>query len=357
VWLAEQAGVAALPTLPSLRGIEFIEFAVDEAARAELGAFLAPLGFARTGVHRSKQVELWRSGGANIVLNAEPDSAASERFEQHGPSACAMALRVDDAARTASRAEALLCSVWQERVGVGERTIPAVRAPDGTLVYLVEEGGRAIWEDDFHLDPAPAPRLGVTGIDHVAQALAPGFLESFALFYRAVFGLEPESLFELPDPYGLVRSRAFTGGNGTVRLPLNVSESGRTGTGRFVSALAGAGVHHIAFSVDDVAAAVDAAGSEALLDIPPNYYEDIAARFGLDGATVAALRARHLLFDAAAEGEFRHAYTDAFRDRFFFEICDRRAGYAGFGAANAGVRMAAQRRATPATRMAAPPPR
>jgi 4-hydroxyphenylpyruvate dioxygenase len=359
VWLAEQAGIAALPALPELRGIEFIEFAVDEPTRAALGAFLAPLGFARAGVHRSKQVELWRSGGANIVLNAEPDSAASERFEQHGPSACAMALRVDDSARAAARAEALLCSVWLERVGEGERSIPAVRAPDGTLVYLVEDSGRAIWEDDFHLDPVAAPALGVTGIDHVAQALAPGFLESFALFYRAVFGLEPEALFELPDPYGLVRSRAFTDDGGAVRLPLNVSESGRTGTGRFVSALAGAGVHHIAFAVADAAAAVDAAGSDALLDIPPNYYEDIAARFPLDDAAIAVLRARHLLFDGAAEGEeFRHAYTDAFRDRFFFEICERRGGYAGFGAANAGVRMAAQRRsATPATRMAAPPPR
>jgi len=173
-----------------------------------------------------------------------------------------------------------------------------------------------------------------------------------------VFGLEPEALFELPDPYGLVRSRAFTGGDGAVRLPLNVSESGRTGTGRFVSALAGAGVHHIAFAVADAAAAVDAAGPAALLDIPPNYFEDVAARFGLDDATIEALRTRNLLFDAAGAGAFRHAYTDAFRDRFFFEICERAGGYAGFGAANAGVRMAAQRRAlTPATRMDAPPPR
>ena len=41
---------------------------------------------------------------------------------------------------------------------------------------------------------------------------------------------------------------------------------------------------------------------------------------------------------------FRHAYTLAFRDRFFFELCERQGGYRGFGAANAAVRMAAQRR-------------
>ena len=167
------------------------------------------------------------------------------------------------------------------------------------------------------------------------------------LFYRALFGLRPDAPWELPDPYGLVRSRAFTDGTGALRLPLNVSESGRTGTGRFVSAFAGAGVHHIAFALADAAAAMDAAATRGapLLDIPENYYEDLGARFGLADADLADLQRRHLLYDQDGEGgRFRHAYTHPFRDRFFLELAERAGGYAGFGAANAGVRMAAQRR-------------
>jgi 4-hydroxyphenylpyruvate dioxygenase len=351
VWLGEQAGIAPLPAAPLLAGIEFVEFAVDETARAELAAFIAALGFRRAGRHRSKEVELWRNGAANIVLNAEPDSAAAERFAQLGPTVCAMAFRVDDPSRLIARAEALRCPTFRERVGEGERRIPAVRAPDGTLVYLVQApaaGIRPIWEDDFHLLPAgPEESGGLLGIDHVAQALAPGMLDSFVLFYRAVFGLAADAPWELPDPYGLVRSRAFTGGEGSVRLPLNVSESTRTGTGRFVSALAGAGVHHIAFAARDAAAMVDAAALRAapLLDIPENYYEDLAARFGLEAAALAGLRERHLLFDQdAGGGVFLHAYTAPFQDRFFLEVAEREGGYAGFGAANAAVRMAAQQR-------------
>jgi 4-hydroxyphenylpyruvate dioxygenase len=136
-----------------------------------------------------------------------------------------------------------------------------------------------------------------------------------------------------------------------VRLPLNVSESSRTVTGRFVSAFAGAGVHHIAFAARDAAAAVEAAAARGapLLDIPENYYEDLGARFGLEDAELAALQRRHLLYDREAPGggSFRHAYTHAFRDRFFFEIAERAGGYAGFGAANAAVRMAAQGRQGP----------
>ena len=82
-----------------------------------------------------------------------------------------------------------------------------------------------------------------------------------------------------------------------------------------------------------------------LLAIPENYYEDLGARFGLDDAELKALEERNLLYDRyPANGTFRHAYTRSFRDRFFFEIVERGGGYAGFGAGNAAVRMAAQRR-------------
>jgi 4-hydroxyphenylpyruvate dioxygenase len=55
----------------------------------------------------------------------------------------------------------------------------------------------------------------------------------------------------------------------------------------------------------------------------------------------ARLRHLHLLYDRDPGGEFIHAYTGAFQDRFFFEFVERR-GSQGFGAANAAVRMAAQ---------------
>ena len=339
---------APLPPAPKLGGVEFLEFAVDEARGRDLAAFLSTLGFRKAGQHRSKAVELWRQGGVNLVLNAEPDSAAAGHFELHGASVCATALRVDDAARALTRAEALLCSTWRERVGEGERAIPAVRAPDGTLIYLVEPGARSIWESDFHLLPAEAAAPGaLEQVDHVAHALSGGQMDGFVLFHRAVFGLEPGAPLDLPDPQGLVRSRAMADPAGRVRMPLNVSESRQTATGRFVSAIAGAGVHHVAFSTPDAAAFV-AGRAAPMLEIPSNYYEDLGARFGLEDEALAALERGHLLYDGDGQGgSFLHAFTVSFEDRFFFEVVERRGGYDGYGAANAGVRMAAQARARP----------
>ncbi len=342
--LAEaQAAGPALPEPPVYGGFEFLEFAVDEASGVELAIFLVGMGFHLAGTHRSKAVTLYRQGHVNLVLNAEQDSAAAEHFHTHGPSVCAMAIRVDAADRAVARARALLCPIWQETIGAGERRIPAVRAPDGTLVYLVEPGGRSIWEDDFELVAAPDDDSGLSVIDHVAQALPPGRMDSFVLFYRAVFGLEPEQLWELPDPYGLIRSRAMTSADGTLRLPLNISESRETATGRFVSAFAGAGVHHAAFATGDIFRTLRrlAAAGARMLPIPANYYDDLQAKWDLDDAMLDGLRQLNVLYDRDENGDFLHAYTGTFEDRFFFEIVQRR-GYKGFGAVNAGVRMAAQ---------------
>jgi 4-hydroxyphenylpyruvate dioxygenase len=138
---------------------------------------------------------------------------------------------------------------------------------------------------------------------------------------------------------------------GSVRLPLNISESRETTTGRFLTTFSGAGVQHIAMATDDIEAAMATltARGARFLPIPGNYYDDVAARWGLDDARIATLRQHNLLYDRDGNGEFLHAYTDPFDDRFFFEIVQRVGGYNLYGAANASVRMAAQakRRSAP----------
>jgi 4-hydroxyphenylpyruvate dioxygenase len=147
----------------------------------------------------------------------------------------------------------------------------------------------------------------------------------------------------LNDPYGIVRSRAVSNRERTVRIPLNFSESRNTATARSISAFSGAGVHHIAFSTADIFAAARrlAHAHAPILRIPSNYYEDIAARFDLADDFVARLREFNVLYDRSESGEFFQIYTVPSDDRFFFEIVQRSNGYDLYGAANAPVRMAA----------------
>ncbi|MBN9527029.1 MAG: sugar phosphate isomerase/epimerase and 4-hydroxyphenylpyruvate domain-containing protein [Alphaproteobacteria bacterium] len=337
------------PPAPALSGLAFVEFAVEGADERKLGQWFEALGFRRAGRHRSKQVTLFAQGDINLVLNAEPGSFAQSYYRVHGPAICALGLATTDERAALARATAFGATRFEGRIGPNERAIPAVRSLDGSLLYFVgaTAGGSALDQDFLRDDNdesgASRPTLGLDRIDHLAQALPAGQLDSWVLFYRAVLGLTPEARWELADPYGIVHSRVVRAPDGSLRIPLNISDKRNTATARSVSTFAGAGVHHIAFSTPDIFAAAAAlrAGSLPLLDIPANYYDDLIARYALDGDLVARMARLGILYDRQGDGEFFHLYTQPFEDRFFFELVQRVGGYDQYGAVNAPARMAA----------------
>ncbi|MNF25391.1 4-hydroxyphenylpyruvate dioxygenase [compost metagenome] len=338
----------APPPASRYDGIEFLEFAVDEAHGAQLGQWLTRLGFVEAGRHRSKNVSLLRQGDINLVLNAEPYSFAHSFFEAHGPSLCATALRVRDGKQALERASQFGGQPYRSLVGPNEREIPAVRAPDGSLIYLADRDaqGHSIYETDFDLKDSAD--LGILKrIDHVAMALPAEGMDSWVLFYKSLFDFTADDEVVLPDPYGLVKSRALRSRCGSVRLPLNISENRNTAIAHSLSTYRGSGVHHIAFDCDDIFVAVEQAkeAGVALLDIPMNYYDDLAARFDFDDEFLSELAYYNVLYDRDAQGgELFHVYTEPFAERFFFEILQRK-DYAGYGAANVAVRLSAMAQA------------
>ncbi|MFC3607232.1 3-dehydroshikimate dehydratase QuiC [Stutzerimonas tarimensis] len=336
----------APPAASRYEGVEFLEFAVDEPCAAKLRTWLERLGFARAGEHRSKNVSLLRQGDVNIVLNAEPYSFAHGFFEAHGPSLCATGFRVRDEATALERARAFKAQPYRGLVGPNEREIPAVRAPDGSLIYMVEqrEAGHTIYDSDFVLAPDAIQPGNLQRIDHMAMALPADSLDSWVLFYKTALDFRADDEVVLPDPYGLVKSRAVRSRCGSIRLPLNVSENRNTAVSHALSSYRGSGVHHIAFACEDIFTEVNRSKDAGvpLLDIPLNYYDDLAARFDFDDEFLSELAYYNVLYDRDAQGgEFFHVYTEPFEDRFFFEIIQRKNGYSGYGAANVAVRLAA----------------
>ncbi|MBV8950519.1 MAG: sugar phosphate isomerase/epimerase and 4-hydroxyphenylpyruvate domain-containing protein [Actinobacteria bacterium] len=344
VWiLSETSYGEKLPPAPAFDGVEFVEFAVDDDTAPGLAMQLASLGFHPAGRHRSKLVDLYRQCGINVILNREQDTVAAEHFALHGPSVCAVALRVTDAAGAVARASALFAPEWRVRIGPGERHVPAIRAPDDTLIYFVEPG-RPIYEDDFHLvDDAPTASL--IDVEYVTQALPQSMFSTFVLFYRTVLGLECDFVGEVADPYGLVTERTMVSRDRCIAIHLNVSQSRMTATGRFISATGGAGVHHIAFRTDDITRAVSSMRDRGarFLPVPASYYADLAATFALGDAELSTLQRYDLLYDRDDGGDMVHAFTETFADRHFFEIVQRR-GHRRSAHANAVVRLAAQAR-------------
>ena len=347
--VACKAPLFAPPPAPLLTGWAFVEFAVDPAVGVRLEAWLEASGFRRIGRHRSKKVDLYGQGEVRIIVNLEEDSLARTHFELHGTSACAVALATSDVAASLARAEALQCPHVNGRVGDKELTIPAVRAPDGSLVHFCEtpQAGRYAFEADFAMDDA-ALRGGVLGdsarFDHLVQAVPAGQVEPWVLFHRAVLGLVPERNVVMHDPYGIIRSREIESGDRAVRISITVSERDNTSVSRAVSSFRGAGVQQIALAVPDLVATARALMGQGapLLPIPGNYYDDLAARYDIDAALLAALRELGILYDREPNGgELLQLYLTPFDDRFHFELVERRSGYSGYGAPNSPFRLAA----------------
>jgi 4-hydroxyphenylpyruvate dioxygenase len=342
-------GVRRLPPPAAVAGVEFLEFAMDDAASAGFEEFLARLGFARAGLHRSKEVTHWRQGDINIVVNREKEGFAHSFNIAHGSSVCAMALRVDDAPRTVERALRLLDRPFRQAVGPGELDIPAVRGVGGSLLYFIDRKSELarLWQVDF----APAEGgaggdAGLVRIDHLSQSMVYEEMLTWLLFYTSLLDVRKAPLFDLLDPGGVVQSQAVESPDGAFRLVLNASQSRQTLAARFVDDFFGSGVQQIALASRDIFATVArlAANGVALLPIPENYYADLAARGDLDAALVERLQAAGILYDREDGGEFFHAYTRTQPGGFFFEIVERRGGYRGYGAANAPIRLAAQAR-------------
>ncbi|OXS20816.1 4-hydroxyphenylpyruvate dioxygenase [Pseudomonas fluorescens] len=348
--LAEEQPAAPLdilfetPPASEYDGIEFLEFAVDESLSAKLSHWLERLGFVKAGQHRSKAVSLLRQGDINLILNCEPYSFAHNFFEAHGPSLCATALRVKDSAKALERAVAYKGQPYRGLVGPNELELAAVRAPDGSLIYLVDPSEGGLYDTDFNLQPTTVSCGGLLRIDHMAMALPADSLDSWVLFYKSLLDFEADDEVVLPDPYGLVKSRALRSRCSSIRLPLNISENRNTAISHALSSYRGSGVHHIAFDCADIFAEVRRAKEAGvpLLDIPLNYYDDLAARFDFDDEFLSELAYYNVLYDRDAQGgELFHVYTEPFEGRFFFEIIQRKKGYAGYGAANVAVRLAA----------------
>jgi 4-hydroxyphenylpyruvate dioxygenase len=351
---AAQQPLFTPPAPPSHSGFQFIEFAVDSTSAPRLAQRFIEAGFHAAGRHRSKDVTLYQQGDASIVLNAETDSFASGFFHTHGLSLCASAFQVDDAARVFERATSFGYAPFSGRVGPNERVVPSVRAPDGSLHYFVDArpDEPTLYEADFVLNP-PAPDAThskaeqgrLERIDHVCLNLPADALDTWVLYFKAVFGFEAEPAWLLPDPYGLVRSRAVRSADGSVRIVLNASQDAHTSVAESLNTYRGSGLSQVAFATDDIFAAVEQlrARDVRLLKIPPNYYDDLEARYDFPDGMATKMRDAHVLYDKDAQGgEFFHVYTEQMDGRFFLEVVQRTGGYDGYGAVNAPVRLAAQ---------------
>ena len=148
------------------------------------------------------------------------------------------------------------------------------------------------WSTDFEAVSSDAGTDRLSSVDHISQSMPYDEMLSWLLFYTGILDLQRLPQMEIADPLGLVQSQALINSNQGLRVILNGSSATRTLSARFINEFFGSGVQHVAFSCTDIfetVADMRARGAD-FLQIPENYYDDVEAKYGLDAATMAALR-------------------------------------------------------------------
>ena len=332
-----------------LDGFEFVEFCAPEKGMLE--PVFESMGFAHVANHRSKDVQLWRQGGINLIANYEPRSAAWFFAREHGPSACGMGFRVRDA----RKAYALLLEKGAEPVqvetGPMELHIPAIRGIGGAIVYLVDryegktgDDDLTIYDIDFEYLPGVERRpegAGFSHIDHLTHNVYGGRMKFWADYYETLFNFREIRYFDIKGEYTGLTSKALTAPDGKIRIPLN--EEGEGGKGQieeFLREFNGEGIQHIALICDDLVPAWDklkAYGVPFMTAPPETYYKMLDERLPGHGEDASALKTRGILLDGTTEGGSPRLLLQIFAQAqvgpVFFEFIQRK-GDEGFGEGN-----------------------
>ncbi len=330
-------------------GFEFIEYAAPDP-RA-MGALFERLGFRAIARHRHKNVLLYRQGGINFIVNAEPDSFAQRFARQHGPSICAIAFRVADAKAAYERAISLGAWGYAGTAGPGELNIPAIKGIGDSVIYLIDrwrgKGGKQpgdignIGFYDVDFEPLPGAELnpaghGLSYIDHLTHNVHKGRMHEWADFYERLFNFREMRYFDIEGQVTGVKSKAMTSPCGKIRIPINEEGTEKPGQiQEYLDKYHGEGIQHVAMGSTDLLRTVDALKAQGvkLLDTNDTYYELVDRRIPGHGEDLAALRKRRILIDGKAGALLLQIFSENQLGPIFFEFIQRK-GDEGFGEGN-----------------------
>lgn len=339
-------------------GFEFIEFAAPDPAA--LGALFTSMGFVAVARHRHKDVTLYRQDDVNFIINAEKDAFAQRFARLHGPSICAIAFRVKDAAFAYRRALELGAWGFDNKAGPMELNIPAIKGIGDSLIYFVDRwqgkngaapgeiGNISIYDVDFVplLDAEGKPVQstpkghGLTYIDHLTHNVFRGRMKEWAEFYERLFNFREVRYFDIEGKLTGLKSKAMTSPCGKIRIPINESSDDKSQIAEYLDLYHGEGIQHVALGTDDIYRTVEGMKGTGVVfqDTIDTYYDLVTKRLPEHNEDLDELRRLRILIDGAAHQGAPHElllqiFTKEVIGPIFFEIIQRK-GNEGFGEGN-----------------------
>ena len=322
----------------NLQGIEFVEFASGKPEQLEHLFF--EFGFSKTHSHQQKNIDLFVQNDIHFLLNRSPLTFAGEFAKVHGPSISAMGWRFHSAKDAYEMAilrgaKPALQGDYLDHYG---KPLFAIYGIGDSLIYFVEDQGSYLYENmGFSLlsKPQIVAEKGFLSIDHLTNNVAKGTMETWANFYKQVFGFTEVRYFDIRGAKTGLTSYALKSPCGTFCIPINEAAEEKSQINEYLREYHGPGIQHLAFLTDDIVASLNSLKGSSIttLDIDPEYYNEVFDRVKQVTENHETIRNHKILVDGDEDGYLLQIFTKNIIGPIFIEIIQRKNHYS-FGEGN-----------------------
>lgn len=319
-----------------LRGIEFTEFTSQDTEFMD--SVFSAFGFSKLKRHQDKEIYYYNQNDIHFLLNKEKSGFSADFTRRHGPAICSMGWRVDDAEMALT--EAVKRGAKAADPTTTDLPYPAIYGIGDSLIYFIDKFGTrgSIYHDDFiALDtPTIVESLGFIEIDHLTNNVYKGTMETWANFYKNVFGFEEVRYFDIKGQKTALISYALRSPDGSFCIPINEGKDDNNNQiDEYLGQYNGPGVQHIAFRSNDLLSSLDKMDRSVIdtLDIHDDYYDEVFNRVPNVTEDRRKIQQHQVLVDGDDSGYLLQIFTKNLFGPIFIELIQRKENL-GFGEGN-----------------------
>lgn len=312
-----------------LKGIDFVEFTSPEPEK--LHQLFLEFGFSLTHQHKEKKIDLYKQNDITFLVNKEKDSFAWHFSKLHGPSACAMGWRFENAKKghdIAIKRGAKNATKTDFHFNDGT-TVPAIMGIGDSLIYFIDNYSDPKRYENMGFIPHEKPILqqakGFTIVDHLTNNVEKGTMHKWADFYKSIFGFYEIRYFDIRGNQTGLTSFALRSPDGSFCIPINEADEHKSQINEYLREYNGPGIQHIAFLTDNILESLKKMEGTGvrMLDIDDEYYASVFKRVPNVKEDHKEIQKRNVLVDGDDKGYLLQIFTQNIIGPIFIEIIQR----------------------------------
>lgn len=321
-----------------LDGVEFVEYGGPDA-KFFSKLFLA-YGFKEVASIAGQQIQLYRQGDINFIINSQPGTFAADFSKAHGPSISSTGFRVHDAEKAfqvaVQRGARPYEGSLQQKGGLNLRAVYGI---GDSLIYFVDKKlADRLYSETFQVSASDRNPVGVglKVVDHFTNNVPVGEMQKWCDFYTNVFNFRETRYFDIRGQKTGLISKVMRSPCNKFAVPINEPSDPKSQIQEYLNEYHGSGIQHVALLTNNIIGTLETLKSsklEFLTPPPQSYYQMLQERVPNVQEDIDRLQKNAILVDGDHDGYLLQIFSKNIIGPIFFELIQRQ-NHTGFGEGN-----------------------